>query len=168
MVEWREGEREGGGLYTPQGTPRGIRRHVRSVPASMPAITLRLRNGNVHLIGTANNLRRTLTPSHFAPDPGNKRLAAFGRREFMVIDRSLRIARPISASSLQVVCHPLHDRSSPLARTAMVSLSARVRNIEDLPIVMKARGESVSWLVSNSKRLGGVNGRTSHVSGRPQ
>ena len=106
VVEWREGEREGGGLYTPQGTPRGIRRHARSVPASMPAITLRLRNGNVHLIGTANNLGRTLTPSHFAPDPGNKRLAAFGRGEFMVIDRSLRIVRPISASSLQVVLPP--------------------------------------------------------------
>ena len=77
-VEWREGEQEEGGLCTPQGALWRHHRHVGFVPASRLAISLRIRSGNFRLNGAADDLRRTLTPSQFAPDSENKRLATFG------------------------------------------------------------------------------------------
>ena len=69
---------EEGGLYTREGAPHGIGRHVRSALASMPAMSVRVRNGNFRLARTAEDTRRTLTPPQFAPDSDNKRLATFG------------------------------------------------------------------------------------------
>ena len=62
-VGWREGEREEGGLYNPQGAFLRHHRHVGFVPASMPAMSVRVRNGNFRLSRTAEAVRWTLTPS---------------------------------------------------------------------------------------------------------
>ena len=60
-----EGSRGGeeGALYTREGAPHGIGRHVRSAPASMPAMSIRVRNGRFRLTRMAEDTRRTLTPS---------------------------------------------------------------------------------------------------------
>ena len=71
---------EEGGLYTPQGAPRGIRRHVCFVSALRLAMSIRIRRGNFCLARTAEDGRRALTPSQFAPDSVNKGLATFGWR----------------------------------------------------------------------------------------
>ena len=50
-------------------------------------MSIRVRKRSFRLIETADDLRRTLTPSQFAPDSDNKWLATSGRRTFMVINR---------------------------------------------------------------------------------
>ena len=73
-----ERRRAGGrGLYTPQGAFLRHHRHVGFVPASRLAISLRIQSGNFRLIRAAKAVRRTPTPSQFAPDSDNKRLATF-------------------------------------------------------------------------------------------
>ena len=59
-------------------------------------MSVRIRKGNFRLTWTAETVRRTLTPSQFAPDSDNKRPATFGWQCVVVIDRSSH--RPFNLS----------------------------------------------------------------------
>ena len=75
MKRRREGRRR---FIYPAGRSPRHHRHVWFVPASRLAMSVRVRKSNFRLARMAEAVRRTLTPSQFAPNSENKRLATFG------------------------------------------------------------------------------------------